>query len=159
MALSKEFVLAGSAIFTIEIPETQKPHGKQDHYTFRVQHVPASERWGEKWFVQVLTGPNNTEDYTYLGILSPHTGVVTLTAKSAFNATSYRFRILNRVLNRIWADDHQAYEVHGFKVHHEGMCARCGKVLTTPESVERGLGPVCAGKISAEAEEVASGAW
>ena len=27
-----------------------------------------------------------------------------------------------------------------------GICAMCGAVLTNPESVERGIGPICAGK-------------
>ncbi len=29
-----------------------------------------------------------------------------------------------------------------------GVCAICGKELTDPESVERGIGPVCAGKLT-----------
>ncbi len=29
---------------------------------------------------------------------------------------------------------------------HEGKCARCGRKLTTPESIQRGLGPECAEK-------------
>ena len=28
---------------------------------------------------------------------------------------------------------------------HEGRCGRCGRKLTVPASIERGLGPVCAG--------------
>lgn len=29
------------------------------------------------------------------------------------------------------------------KLHHEGCCSRCGKQLTDPISIERGLGPKC----------------
>ena len=29
-------------------------------------------------------------------------------------------------------------------VYHSGTCSRCGRVLTTPESIRSGLGPVCA---------------
>lgn len=29
------------------------------------------------------------------------------------------------------------------KLYHEGVCCRCGRPLTTPESIERGMGPVC----------------
>jgi hypothetical protein len=28
-------------------------------------------------------------------------------------------------------------------VWHEGSCARCGKKLTVPESIESGFGPEC----------------
>ena len=30
------------------------------------------------------------------------------------------------------------------EVWHEGRCGRCGRKLTTPQSVETGFGPVCA---------------
>jgi hypothetical protein len=32
-------------------------------------------------------------------------------------------------------------------VRHEGKCGRCGRTLTVPESIDRGIGPECAGKI------------
>lgn len=31
--------------------------------------------------------------------------------------------------------------------HLHGLCAVCGRTLTDPKSVERGIGPVCAGKL------------
>jgi hypothetical protein len=33
-------------------------------------------------------------------------------------------------------------------VHHENHCGRCGRTLTVPESVERGIGPDCLAKMS-----------
>jgi hypothetical protein len=32
----------------------------------------------------------------------------------------------------------------GYKIHHEGRCGKCGRLLTVPESVETGIGPECA---------------
>ena len=29
------------------------------------------------------------------------------------------------------------------KIHHNGHCSICGKKLSTPESIENGIGPVC----------------
>ncbi len=29
------------------------------------------------------------------------------------------------------------------KVYHEGICSICGKTLTTPQSINRGIGPKC----------------
>ena len=29
------------------------------------------------------------------------------------------------------------------KVFHSGKCGKCGKKLTTPESIKSGLGPYC----------------
>ncbi len=135
-AISKEFVLAGDAIFTIETPD----HG---HRTYRVQKVEASLRWPESYFAKLLTGPDNTRSYTYLGKLDPDTGLVTATARSMkFNGT-YPLTLLNRTLARVWVNDHSAYETHGYTTHHEGRCGRCGRTLTVPESVENGIGPEC----------------
>jgi len=30
---------------------------------------------------------------------------------------------------------------------HMGICSMCGRTLTNPESIERGIGPVCAGRV------------
>lgn len=135
MSISKSFVLAGSAIFTIETPD--------GHRTYRVDHVPANDRWRESWFVKLLVGPDNGGDYQYLGKLDPVTSEVLVTGKSKFEQDSYPVKLLNRVLARVWCDDHDAYRQHGYETHHEGCCGRCGRRLTTPLSVERGIGPEC----------------
>lgn len=36
--------------------------------------------------------------------------------------------------------------------YHMGICGRCGRALTTPESITRGIGPVCYGMDSEEEE-------
>jgi hypothetical protein len=136
MTVSREFVIAGNATFTVETPD-------QGHRTYKVQKVDANDRWPESYFVKLLTGPDNTNDFTYLGKLDKATGEVKTTAKSKSLEGSYAHRLLNRILARVWANDHAAYEAHGYKTHHEGRCGRCGRVLTVPESVESGFGPEC----------------
>ena len=143
MPVSKQFILAGDAIFTVELPEG----AEQPHYTFKVQRIETNDRWPESYFVKLLTGPDNTRDYTYLGKLNPETGIVSTTAKSANYNGSFVLRLLNRMLARIWANDHATYEQRGYRTHHEGRCGRCGRVLTVPESVESGFGPECAKRV------------
>lgn len=135
--VTREFILAGDAIFTVETPELQ-------HYTYRVEYQPAGERFPQAWFVKILTGPDNGSDYTYLGKLDDFTGQVKTTAKSSMTADAFPVRLLNRILARIWGDDHDAFERFGYRVHHEGKCGRCARRLTTPESVQLGFGPECA---------------
>lgn len=142
--VSKAFVTAGKATFTIELPPGV---GDKPHYTYRVTRKEASLQFPETYFVALLSGPDNTSDYTYLGILIPSNGEVRTTRKSTYNAESFPVRLLSRVLARIWADDHNAYEQHGFQTHHVGKCGRCGRDLTVPSSVESGFGPECATKI------------
>lgn len=131
------FILAGNSIFTVETPD-------QGHRTYRVSVVEASDRWPEAYFVSLLTGPDNTSDYQYIGKLDPFTGQVSTTAKSKLAQDSYPVRLLNRVLARVWSGDYQAFEDHGYRLHHEGRCGRCGRKLTTPSSVTTGIGPECA---------------
>ncbi len=140
--IDKTFLLAGQATFTIEHPATKEREA--GHHTYRVERVEASDRWPEAFFVKVLTGPNNEADYVYLGKLDTFTGQVKLTAKSAFPADSWRVRLLNRVLCRLWGGEAAVIEQAGYKVHHEGHCGRCGRLLTVPSSVESGIGPECA---------------
>ncbi len=134
--ITSQFILAGEAIFTI-----QEPDGS--HHTCKIEHVPAGDRWPDAYFVKLLTGSNNQRDYSYFGKLDKFTGQVRTTAKSARFAGSRALLLLNRVLARIWSDDHVAFERHGYRVHHEGYCGRCGKLLTVPTSVASGYGPEC----------------
>jgi hypothetical protein len=138
--VDRDFILAGDAIFTIELPGS-------GHHTFRVQYVEANDRWQEAWFVKALIGPDNTCSYAYLGKLNEFTGQVTTTARSCWPQDAFPVRLLNRILARVWSDDHAAYEQHGYKTHHEGRCGRCGRVLTVPSSIESGIGPECAKKM------------
>ncbi len=136
MPISKTYTLAGNATFTIDAPDK--------HRTYKVVRKEATERFPEAFFVSTLTGPDNEGDFTYMGLLDPFTGQVRTTAKSKNWEGTMRLRLLNRVLARVWSDDHAAYEQHGYATHHEGKCGRCGRKLTTPKSVTTGIGPECA---------------
>ena len=58
-------------------------------------------------------------------------------------------KLLNRILARVWGDDHAAFEAHGFEMLHEGRCGRCARRLTVPASVASGIGPECAKMVCA----------
>jgi hypothetical protein len=149
--ITPDFVTAGNATFTIE-PAPAYLAGRPEckpHYTYRVSRKPATERWGETWFVSLLAGQDNTADYAYLGILDATAGAVRLTARSPFGPDACPVKIVSRVLAALWAGNGGAVEAAGWKVHHEGRCGRCGRALTVPESVESGIGPECARRTAA----------
>lgn len=131
MSVTKEFVLAGKATFTVS-------NGKGDHYTFRVVKKEFNDR--PIWFGQLLTGPDNTSDYTYIGVVSEDLKV-RLTRKSKYTEESTPVKVLDWTLLHIFM---QLPFPNGYKVQHEGRCGRCGRVLTVPESIESGIGPECA---------------
>jgi hypothetical protein len=142
--LTKEFVLAGQSIFTLELEEGYRESWElPPHYTFKVTKKDANGKFKTTWFVSLLTGPDNTKNYTYMGILDPQNGTVRTTEKSKFDNNSLIVRLLNRTLANMWAGTLNKLEDAGFRVHHEGMCGRCGRLLTVPESIETGIGPEC----------------
>lgn len=145
--ISKNFVVGGNSIFTIEIPASYgEANQLKPHYTFRVRKPKNAEN--EIFFVQILTGPDNTSSYTYLGVLDKETGFVRTTQKSSFHQNDLIVRLLNRTLNLIWAENTQSINDAGFEIHHEGRCGRCGRVLTVPESITSGFGPECSGRVA-----------
>lgn len=144
--LTKDFILAGKAVFTVDNGTT--------HYTFKVKHNPQTEQWVESWFIYLLTGPDNTKDFTYMGLLKP-TGEIITTQKSKFTPDSLPLKVARWGIGMIW---NQKPIPDGYSIRHEGRCGRCGRVLTHPESIASGLGPECEGRArrSNNREEVAA---
>lgn len=127
--ISKEFVLAGRAVFTVA-------NDKGDHYTYRV----GKKKDADVWFVSYLFGPDNTTNYRYLGVIDADLKF-RLTAKSAaMDAGSRHVKVLEWALRRILEGGGLP---DGYSINHAGRCCRCGRMLTVPESIESGIGPEC----------------
>ena len=135
------FITAGNATFTVD-------NGKGQHYTFKVRHKGLEERDGFTpngcYFVSLLTGPNNEFDYTYLGVFNPkamkQAVILRLTRASRMNDDSVPVRVFRWAA---WLAKWEQPLPAGYSLHHEGSCGRCGRTLTTPESVTSGIGPEC----------------
>ena len=134
----REFLLAGNAVFTIENTETG------NRFTYKVRRKENVDHWEKLHFVMVLTGPDNTSDYTYIGtIFKAEKFRSTRGSAVAENAPSFKaFKWLWEQLGNGGPGLPEKV-----KFWHEGRCCRCGRVLTVPESIERGLGPECARKV------------
>lgn len=146
--VTRQFVTAGKATFTLELPASyREAHGLKPHYTYKVRFKKGDGRFGDTYFVSLLTGPDNEASYSYLGMLDPNTGSVRTTAKSCMGGDSLPVRLLNRALSLVWAENTAPLTDAGFSLHHEGKCGRCGRKLTVPESIVTGLGPECAGRV------------
>lgn len=132
----EKFIFAGKAIFTIHNNQTG------NRFTFRLMQVKDAD----VYFVSLLTGPDNYHSYSFFG---------TVFDKKRF---SYSFKKSKVDLK----DERQAMGVKTFQwffdtlisltkpfppqvqIWHEGVCGKCGKKLTVPDSIEIGLGPICA---------------
>ena len=127
------FVLAGNAILTLESQKTGV------HYTYRVQRAKAPDGSPcNRWFVSLLTGPQNTSDYTYIGLLDEYGFRLTAGSKLGADAAPVRgFKFM-------WTHAHDRNSMPPqMLVRHEGRCGRCSRVLTVPESLDNGNGPEC----------------
>lgn len=134
LGIGPSFVLAGRAIFTVTNP-------KGDRYTFRVKVAASTPTRPAAYFVGLLTGPDNTGSYTYIGVLDPATGAIRHTQKSGVAADAIPFKVAAWALALIWA---RKPAPAGYDILHAGRCGRCGRILTVPESILSGLGPECA---------------
>ena len=125
--LTMQFVLGGKAIFTID-------NGKGKHYTFSVK------RKENRWFVSLLTGPDNSNDFTYIGMLNER-GNFFLTKASKMTLDSVPVKVFSWSIKVMQGESTLP---EGYSIRHEGKCCRCGRRLTNPESLDTGIGPECA---------------
>jgi hypothetical protein len=130
--LSKDFILGGRAVCTVVSP-------KGPRYTYKIKRRVFPDQ-SARTFAYLLTGPDNTRDFTYMGMVDERDLRVFPTKKSKYTPASTPLRVLNWALQHVKA----AHPFPaGYELHHEGRCGCCGRALTVPESIERGIGPEC----------------
>lgn len=125
------YVLAGNATVTLVSGETN------NRFTYKIKR---HENKPELYFVNLLHGPDNESDYRYVGCYysDTHEFHPVKTYRDRPNFTwPPSMRAINFLFARLYT------KPDNFHVYHEGRCGRCGRKLTTPESIERGLGPEC----------------
>lgn len=123
-SITKEFVLAGNAIFTVA-------NNKGEWHTFRVR------KGKSVYFASILAGPDNERSYRDVCRITDD-GICT----NEFD--EWASKILQWAIRRIWLQDSLP---EGYSIKHAGRCGRCGRLLTTPDSIEIGIGPECRLKI------------
>jgi hypothetical protein len=132
---SLAFILAGNSTVTFQ--------GANSRFTFKITRAKDSKF--PLWFVKVLSGADNQNDFTFLGTLqNRYTQVMYVhSRKSDVSETASSVAVFKWVINRLI--NNQPHDDLG--IFHEGRCGRCGRKLTVPGSIESGYGPNCAAKI------------
>jgi len=132
-----DYILGGNAVVTLVSKRTG------ERFTYRVRERKGRE--GEAgggprlYFVSVLTGPDNRRDYEFLGTIFPD-GSYRRSLKSQIGQDAPSAKAWDWTWHHLDADR--------VEIWHEGSCSKCGRALTDPASIERGLGPVCAERVS-----------
>lgn len=95
-------------------------------------------------FVSVLTGPDNAADYAYTGLVRGVGGPRPVYShggpKARVGADAPSARGIDWMLGRVLGGGSVVGQA---EIWHASSCARCGRDLTTPESVARRVGPEC----------------
>ena len=140
------YISAGHGRITLRSVKT----GTGFTYKFRTprdEHRPQDQSDRRPIFVSLLNGSDNETAYQYLGCLWERDGKLSYAhgRKSRTTADAPSVRAF------AWAVAHieQGNLPEILEVWHEGVCGKCGRALTVPESVERGIGPDCWSRMAA----------
>ena len=136
------FIFAGNATFTILNESTG------NRFTFRIRKAGwGSTSFNEKndiFYISVLTGSDNNTSFSFLGTyFNGSNKRYSYSMKSRIGIQATSNRVISWFFNSFITNPSN-YAI--IKIFHENKCGKCGKKLTTPESVKSGLGPHCAGK-------------
>ena len=125
---TKAYVLAGNATFTLYSAKLDK------RYTYKVQRDKSRD---DRYYAKVLIGQDNENDYRYIGLF--YSDTMDLRVKNApHTAPQYTMlRYFLQILQGIhpWPNTCQFLK--------SNRCCACGRLLTTPESIVKGIGPEC----------------
>lgn len=134
-----QILVAGRATFTLE---GKTKDGVSRRYTYRIDKVEDEKR-PTVYFVKVLTGPDNDNHYSYLGMYDP-AGGVRLTRASKFTATAIPVQLIQRFASVVAKGEESKMTEAGWTLRWSCACQRCGRTLTVPSSIDNRLGPDCA---------------
>lgn len=141
---------------------TYTVRGKKGHRTFRVETVTSGDLRGKR-IISMLVGFDNVADFLDLAFWDDEAETATVWRKhrpggSHGNIRAFHYPLRGSSIEKavaIFIDlavTHLAPErgsywrQEGYELLVEGTCVRCNRPLTTPESIEAGIGPVCAEK-------------
>ncbi len=112
--------------------------GKQ-HRTFRIHTQPQDAGFAPgKQIISYLSGPDNGADYVQFAFVAGDR----IFPWKRFQTSGYD-TIIAAARYLVQGNHEQAGKFYAMQ---SGCCYRCGKLLTTPESVAAGLGPTCRNK-------------
>jgi hypothetical protein len=116
------------------------------HRTFDISTQAKDAKFAAgKRVLSLLVGPNNSQDYKGFGFVTDDG--ITVYRKYQTPTRNSETEMHGRM---IWSlatlGEQSPFYVKGYRLLVEGRCLVCNRKLTTPQSIESGIGPVCAGR-------------
>lgn len=145
----RRYIMGGNSMFTL----VSKKTGIRFTYKVKSAAKDREKNWStgnqdrSTYFVSLLRGPDNANDFVYIGLLRQTINgsyQFDQTAKSHAKSGTPSFDAFAWVWNAIEFCCQMPSQVEFW---HEGSCCICGRKLTVPESVASGIGPECKGKV------------
>jgi len=133
-----QYIFGGKSTFTLQSVASG------ERFTYQI--VQSAKRAGDSrppvFFVTVLTGPDNSSDYAFVGTIFERK-TYKFSPKAGFTLQSPSVRAFQ------WAFAQFVAGVVPEKLEFwpTTNCARCGRPLTVPTSVHNGFGPDCITKV------------
>lgn len=123
--------------YTIENTNT----GEWRTVRLETQSLDASFAPGKR-VLKLLTGKSNSSDYTGFAFVSATGGISVWQSKRSEAIEPSEWQKLAKFLERLFSVWEAPPEP--INILPAVPCARCGELLTVPESIRRKVGPVCA---------------
>ena len=140
----RSYLLAGRALFTLQSTRTN------NRYTYMVNAIDPAKITGRAkslHFVKLLVGPDNDSSYRHIATIFDgkdlRYGKHVSPQSKPFVAFNWLWEYVK--VRPDATPDSLPYVV---RFYMSKRCCRCGRTLTTPESVLAGIGPECAEKVS-----------
>lgn len=102
--------------------------------TFRISTKPLNSKFAPgRRIISLLIGPQNTSDYEGFGFVD-EAGIHVWKSKRGAKLERYASVIWSLAIGEAIED---------YQLVVSRRCLRCNRLLTTPESIARGIGPMC----------------
>jgi len=126
---------------TFTVTSYLKSNGK--HRTFKISTMRNEDHFlhGQR-VLYLMTGSDNNSSYRRFGTVTDD-GIRIFTKCSTPENKAYA----DLLWSMLTEGDNSKYVALGYTISASLNCIMCNKKLTTPESLARGIGPVCDGRI------------
>jgi len=113
------------------------------HRTFRIRTIKNKDHFlhGQR-VVELMVGSDNQHSFRRFGTVND-AGIRVFTKCSTRENLAYADLLWSMTTE----GDNSKYVALGYELQASLNCIKCNKKLTTPESLLRGVGPVCDGRI------------